>query len=89
MTVNNIVYSLPSYYLKSLSENKWAKYSQNFKIGLEVLWILFNWEEKLQALLLFAENLKTNKMSENLKNFENLKEKKSKVSLVLNPLTSQ
>ena len=33
---------------------------------------------------------KKNKMSENLKNFENLKEKKkSKFSLVLNPLTSQ
>ena len=27
-------------------------------------------------------------MSENLKNFENLKEKRSKFSLVLNPLTS-
>ena len=24
-------------------ENKWAKYSRNFKIGLEVLWILLNW----------------------------------------------
>jgi hypothetical protein len=34
--------------------------------------------------------LKNNKMSENLKNFENLTEKKeSKFSLVLNPLTSQ
>ena len=29
-----------------------------------------------------------NKMSENLKNFENLKEKNSKFSLVLNPMTS-
>ena len=33
--------------------------------------------------------LKTNKMSENLKNFENLKENMSKFSLVLNPLTSR
>jgi hypothetical protein len=33
--------------------------------------------------------LKNNKLSRNLKNFENLKEKKSKFSLVLNPLTSQ
>jgi hypothetical protein len=33
--------------------------------------------------------LKTNKMFGNLKNFENLTEKESKFSLVLNPLTSQ
>jgi hypothetical protein len=33
--------------------------------------------------------LMKNKMSENLKNFENLKGKKSKFSLVLNSLTSQ
>jgi hypothetical protein len=32
---------------------------------------------------------KNNKMSENLKNFENLTEKKSKFSLVLTSLTSQ
>ena len=26
-------------------ENKWAQYSRNFKLGLEVLWILLNWWE--------------------------------------------
>jgi hypothetical protein len=35
------------------------------------------------------EKIKINKMSENLKNLENLKEKRSKFSLVFNPLTSQ
>ena len=33
--------------------------------------------------------LKKDKMSENLKNFKDLKEKKSKFSLVVSPLTSQ
>ena len=33
--------------------------------------------------------LKKDKMSENLKSLENFKEKKSKFSLVFNPLTSQ
>jgi hypothetical protein len=44
---------------------------------------------KAPSFAIVCWKLKTNKMSENLKNSENLKEKKSKFSLVLKPLTSQ
>ena len=66
-----------------------SRVQQNLQIWTEGALTIFELIGMNSTFAQILGKLKKNKMFENLNNFENLKEKKSKFSLVLSPLTSQ